>query len=482
MNSIRRRLTLTLALALGGLLALAGAVVWWLVRTELTAQFDASLTAAAQVIAASTEVDDGELEVDDDLLQIDGFSSRNPDSFYEVRDPHNRPAVRSPGTGRELFAALPAPPREAPIFHALTLPDGQPARAVLMRFDPDDDKHGRFRDSILIYARRSEALHDTLATLGLVMTGTGLTALLGLVPLINSTLKQGLKPLTELARRASHIDATRLSERLPETGTPQELQPITAALNALLARLEHSFARERRFSSDVAHELRTPLAELRSLAELAERWPEHATPEAFAQVRAITEEMTTLTATLTSLARIDAGTETVTLSPVELSALVTGILARGRATAEARQLRLITRLPAVHARTSADHWRVIASNLIGNALDHAPAGSEVYLTLDGATLLVCNQAPDLEAADLPLLHERFWRKDASRSGYGHSGLGLSLAYSLAELLRHRLDARLDHGWLEMRLEAPEIPPQAASAPEPASTSAPASGSITAPAP
>lgn len=466
MNSIRHRLTVTLALALGGLLALSGALVWWLVRRELTAQFDASLAAAAQIVAASTEVDDGELEVDADWLQSDGFNTRNPDFFYEIRDPNNRPAVRSPGTGRAQFAALSPPVTEAPEFHALTWADGRPARAVVMRFDPDDDKDGSFRDSLLIFARRSEALHETMMTLGLVLIGTGLAVLVLLIPLIGGTLARGLRPLTELAQRASRIDANRLDERLPESGTAAELRPITAALNALLARLEHSFARERRFSSDVAHELRTPLAELRSLAELAERWPEHATPEAFAQVRAITDEMTTLTAALTSLARVESGAETATLVPTELASLVEDVLARGQKTVEARRLRLATYLPKVRARTSADHWRLIATNLIGNAFAHAPEGSEVKVALDDATLIVRNEAPELEEPDVPKLRERFWRKDAARFGYGHSGLGLPLAYSLAEMLGHRLEARLAQGWLEFRLEAAREPEPESPAPAP----------------
>ena len=87
-------------------------------------------------------------------------------------------------------------------------------------------------------------------------------------------LRRELKPLQALAAEAAGIDAARLSARFATEGLPGELAPIAARLNELLARLEDSFERERRFSSDVAHEFRTPVAELRSLAELAIKLPD----------------------------------------------------------------------------------------------------------------------------------------------------------------------------------------------------------------
>jgi signal transduction histidine kinase len=84
----------------------------------------------------------------------------------------------------------------------------------------------------------------------------------------------GLSPLNQLANQAASITADSLATRFPTEIWPGELTPISSRLNDLLERLEQSFERERRFSADLAHELRTPIAELRSLAELALKWPE----------------------------------------------------------------------------------------------------------------------------------------------------------------------------------------------------------------
>ncbi|MGA7881470.1 MAG: histidine kinase dimerization/phospho-acceptor domain-containing protein [Terrimicrobiaceae bacterium] len=93
------------------------------------------------------------------------------------------------------------------------------------------------------------------------------------VVIVHFCLKSGLRPLDELAERVRGIGVTHLHERLPTDQLPRELQPIAEKLNEMLKRLEEGFAREQRFSSDAAHELRTPLAELKVMTELVTRWP-----------------------------------------------------------------------------------------------------------------------------------------------------------------------------------------------------------------
>src|SRR5690606_30267603 len=92
---------------------------------------------------------------------------------------------------------------------------------------------------------------------------------------------------------------------------PAELVPVATGLNEWLGRLEASFDRERRFSSHAAHELRTPLAELKSMAELGAMFPEEATPERSAEMLAVANELEALLEKLALLARADAGRQPV---------------------------------------------------------------------------------------------------------------------------------------------------------------------------
>jgi two-component system sensor histidine kinase QseC len=114
-----------------------------------------------------------------------------------------------------------------------------------------------------------------------------------------------LRPLSSLAKRAETIHASSLQLRFPTDNIPVELLPIAQRLNDLLARLEASFAREQRFSADVAHELRTPIAELRTLAEVALKWPDDVNQAALKEALNIALQMESVATGLMALARCD---------------------------------------------------------------------------------------------------------------------------------------------------------------------------------
>ena len=129
-----------------------------------------------------------------------------------------------------------------------------------------------------------------------------------------------------------------LSARFATEGLPGELAPIAARLNELLARLEDSFERERRFSSDVAHEFRTPVAELRSLAELAIKLPDTRAADADHETLAIALHLESILTHLLALARGEAGGLPVQRERVELAALLQNVCDPFREKARAREL------------------------------------------------------------------------------------------------------------------------------------------------
>jgi len=114
-----------------------------------------------------------------------------------------------------------------------------------------------------------DELTEALTALAFALLGCGAGLLALTVLVVPRLLRRELVPLDALAEQASHINADSLAMRFPISPLPGELIPISTRLNDLLARLELSFERERRFSADLAHELRTPIAELRTLAEVA---------------------------------------------------------------------------------------------------------------------------------------------------------------------------------------------------------------------
>jgi two-component system sensor histidine kinase QseC len=275
--------------------------------------------------------------------------------------------------------------------------------------------------------------------------------------LVPAVLRHELAPLGELAAQAQRIEAESLSGRFTTSGLPGELVPISSRLNDLLQRLQKSFDRERQFSDDLAHEFRTPIAELRSLAEFSLKWPENRDEEMDKNVLTIALQMENIITSLLAIARGSMGAVTIAAMPVELGELVSSVCAAFQSRAETRGLKFHVVLPSnFKIHTDPTLFRSIVTNLLDNAVEYSQSGSVIKIkgeSLDGRFGLgIGNKAERLESSDLPHLFDRFWRKDTARSGGEHSGLGLTLVQAFATSLGYSLKASLDEpGELTMYL-------------------------------
>jgi len=249
---------------------------------------------------------------------------------------------------------------------------------------------------------------------------------------------------------------------VPAESMPAELRPIALRLNELLARLEAAFSREQRFTATAAHELRTPLAELRALAEVNLTTPatEEERAESWRDALSTTQRMEALALRLLELTRCEDPARVIKHEPVALPQAVAEAWQPWAARAADRGLALDVALPSdLIARTDATLLGLVLGNICGNAAEHAPSGEQLRVTSardNGAVMLFFrNRAGTLTAADMPHLFERFWRKDGARSGSGqHHGLGLALAAEFTTVLGGTLGARLDDGDVEFALRLP----------------------------
>ena len=304
----------------------------------------------------------------------------------------------------------------------------------------------------IVVARDLAAIDRTLTVVLVAISVVASLIALATAWLVSFILRRILAPLQRLAIEASEIDADSLAHRFGDERTPHELRPICGRLNLLLERLEESFERERRFSSDLAHELRTPIAEISTMAEGALLHPEKFPPERHRDYLEAARDMQRIVDSLLELARWEQGTESASEESIQIALFVEECWMPYRIAAEARGLRLERRIePTMNLTINPGLFRNILANLFSNAVEYTPRGGKLIIESHGSGISVANTVEGFDPDELPHLFERFWRADRSRTGNGHSGLGLSLARACAETLSWTLTASLEEDTLRFDL-------------------------------
>ncbi len=349
------------------------------------------------------------------------------------------------------------------------LASGLPARAIEFRFAPrivfeaDVDQLRQLQQPrvSLVFARTTADVEKTISRLRWTMAFVGLIGIIATLGTTWFAVGFGLSPLKSTTRSIAAIRAGTLSERLDDgTSQPQELRPLINTINQLLSRLEKAFSRERSFSADVAHELRTPLAGLRAQLDLALSRPRAS--EEYTQTIRNCLEITTQTGTI-----IESLLETTRKiadksanEAILLYNLVSGILNEFEKPIQSRQLSIANEIPkSLAVNSDLQSLTIILRNLIENAVSHADRSSTVRInaTLEDANwrIAITNYASSFPTDDIDKVFDRFWRADTSRHETGrHSGLGLSLCQRLAERCGASLHASCVDGLFTMELAMP----------------------------
>ncbi len=257
--------------------------------------------------------------------------------------------------------------------------------------------------------------------------------------------KRGLRPLTEMTRSLQRTGPAHLQERVPPAGWPRELQPLAVAFDEMMDRLEDSFTRLSQFSADLAHELRTPVANIRGEAEVILTRPR--TSDEYREVIESTvgecEKLSGIVDNLLFLARAEAAEGPLQRTIFDGHAEVQKIAAFYELIAEERQIAItcagegdICADPMLFGRA--------VSNLIENALRFTPAGGTILVSVAArageSEVSVKDSGCGIAAAHLPRLFDRFYRADPSRTSEG-AGLGLALVKSITNL--HGGSARIE---------------------------------------
>jgi heavy metal sensor kinase len=246
--------------------------------------------------------------------------------------------------------------------------------------------------------------------------------------------KLSLRQIDEITQSADEITATNLSKRLPTLETKDEVGHLTRTLNRMIERLEKQFNQIKQFTSDVSHELKTPLTILRGELELALHH-QKSTEDYEILIASALEEVVRLTnvvETLLELSRAETGQINMNLSENNLSRLITDIVDDILILAELKEI-TVTYEIASNVIINYDQPRVHQAmlNVMENAVKYTPSGGEIQIqlndTTDGAEIIVSDSGVGIPEESIPFIFDRFYRVDKARSHYIQGfGLGLSI--------------------------------------------------------
>jgi len=248
---------------------------------------------------------------------------------------------------------------------------------------------------------------------------------------------RAIQPIEDISATAVKLSAGDLSQRINVAEAESELGQLASVLNSTFARLEAAFAQQQQFTSDAAHELRTPVSVMLTQTQTALSRERSGAEyrETLEACQRASQRMRKLIESLLELARLDAGQEQMKRLKFDLSQTAWDCVELVRPLAAQRGVKIHCDLPAVDGYGDAERLAQVITNLLANAVQYNQANGEVRISakLQGSMILlaVSDTGPGISSEDLPHVFERFYRADQSRSS-GQTGLGLAISKAIVE--------------------------------------------------
>lgn len=292
-------------------------------------------------------------------------------------------------------------------------------------------------------------LNRTVDRLGLLFLLIGLLLLTLITVATRLVIRIGMRPLKDVEATAGEIAGGNLSVRMPDANPDTEVGRLVTALNAMLSRIEGSFAarvesedRLRRFVADASHELRTPITAIRGFSELYRQGAvqgEQPTKDLVARIEGESVRMSTLVENLLLLARLDEERQ-MEMKPINLVDIVDAAVSSARVSNPHHKIELEKPSHEIFILGDAPRVHQVIANLLANAGVHTPMGSQVALTISqealGVAVAVSDNGPGLSPEAQNKIFQRFYRADPSRARVDGEGSGLGLSIVDAVMRAH----------------------------------------------
>jgi signal transduction histidine kinase len=459
--SLKKQLATTLTIALALLTLAFNFGVFQIVKRVDLKEFDADLSKELRTVAAMTTVEELEpLEIELELHDFNPieFQPNENAKYYQLWDHQKHTFLKSRSLEEFSLENL-ADDTDNIVIRDATLPDGRKGRMASMSVivgpqdeeDPDEDEIAilkayqpgpKYRMYFSIAVSREGLNHALKLELALALL-TGLILILGAVTIVRWLTNRCFQKFEALVHQMEGINYSSLSTRLDETELPRELLPFATQFNSLLGRLQRGVDREQRFATNISHELRTPISELRLLTEVGKRECDRGQIEDvatyFDDATELTIKMDRLIETVSAFNRLASGREEPVIETFHLAPAMTKACDAHKAKAQRREITVTLAVPEdAVAQSDRSLVSAILGNLIGNAVSHSPIGSTVSVNArrEDSRYIIDFENPntELKSDDLSKLAEPFWQKDSARSDEEHFGMGVALVESYCRLL------------------------------------------------
>jgi two-component system heavy metal sensor histidine kinase CusS len=457
---------LTAGYALAGLFLVfaATASLYFVLASELEKSTDLFLADKVHVLRTMLRERPDDWDALREEVELESAARRYEQFYIRLLDERSQPILITPGMADQLDLARLAERTKSRPDRTVRMwgRNGQPFRvtSVSAQVGPIDSSASR-TDTIQIavdVSQKEAFLARYRFWFWLILAATFV-----IFPLVGyQVARHGIRPVEEMAITAQHISSTNLRERILPDGYPSELASLASTFNQMLDRLEESFERISRFSADIAHDLRTPVNNIRGEAEVALARARSA-DEYHDVIESCLEEavrLSDLIGDLLFLARAESPLPHLRRERVDVGELLGGVREYYEASAADNGVSLTTAVAnqPVVAELDRTLLQRAVGNLVSNALAHTPSGGSVVLrtdidvssfdssnhhSLNGDSSNQTSSTIHIEVSDtgvgipaeaLPRVFDRFFRVDSSRSqASGGTGLGLAIVQSIAAL-------------------------------------------------
>jgi len=454
-HSIKRKLVNYISAVISVILFTIFLTVDLSVDTWVEDQFNQSLTNKANYLKTLVEDDNGNVEFDFAGEFMSEYEQAQASEFYQL---WHGEAIFERSDSLDLFPNANLPFLNMPINESkiidIELPNGHDGRALISHFIAQKDDRSTtgldvFNRMTLTIAAPTDELNKVLIIIDVVFILTCIFGVFGVRYLVTRIVNKGLYPLHNLNDQIKLLDITGVAQTIESDIKVEELEPIRNELNKFITVNQKLYSNEKRLTSDIAHELKTPIAELISLSEVAIRYPEdkRISDTYTSDVLDISQRMKTIVNSLLLLQRSSSNAFELSNQTIILKRLIDQIIEE-LAFKHLNISKRINNMLDDDLTIIADEFSLntILCNLIDNALFYGITDQAIILdTIENehsVTISISNKVDRLlNNEELSAIFDPLYQLDSSRTNNQRHGLGLSIVQSLCDLNGFKINAQ-----------------------------------------